>query len=410
METELTHCTSPLTRVSTALLGAGVLVAGAAPAAAAAAFDVVGTDGTVLQATPLETFDSPWAIAFLPDGRSLVSERTGGLWLLHRDGRKAGRITDTPEVIARGQGGMGDIVLAPGFAQSGTVYLSYVERQARDRRVSGAIVERATLTLRTDGGSLTGRQVIWRQVPKVTGNGHYGHRLAFSPDGLLFISSGERQKFEPAQDMTKNLGKIIRLRPDGSLPPDNPFADDGPVAAEVWSLGHRNPLGLAFDRDGRLWEVEMGPRGGDELNHIVRGANYGYPEVSEGRHYSGRSIPAHATNRDYRAPALSWTPVISPAALMIYDAGLFEQWRGNAFIAGLSARAVVRVELEAMSSPTPGQQATTISVPAAREAARYGWKKRVRAVAQGPDGAIYVLEDGSAARLLRLDPTATAAR
>src|SRR5690606_13384188 len=175
----------------------------------------------------------------------------------------------------------------------------------------GAAVARAKLQLDADGsGRLVDAQVIWRQTPKVSGNGHYGHRLLFGADGKLWISSSERQKFDPAQDMKTNLGKILRLNDDGSVPPDNPFIDQGGVTAQIWSLGHRNVLGMAFDAQGRLWEVEMGPKGGDELDLVRRGANYGYPIVSEGNHYDGTPIPDHATRPEFTAPALAWTPVI----------------------------------------------------------------------------------------------------
>jgi glucose/arabinose dehydrogenase len=227
--------------------------------------------------------------------------------------------------------------------------------------------------------------VIWRQQPKVDGRGHYGHRIAFGPDGFLYISSGERQKFTPAQDLQQNLGKIVRLNDDGTVPADNPFADRGGVAAEVWSLGHRNPLGLAFDAQGQLWNVEMGPAGGDELNLVRRGADYGYPTVSNGNHYGGGNIPDHDTRPEFAAPAVWWSPVISPSSLMFYGGSEFPQWRGNAFIGGLSSESLVRIEL---------------SAGGAREAERFRMGERIRAVEQGPDGAIWLLEDSG--RLLRL--------
>ncbi|MFN7054208.1 PQQ-dependent sugar dehydrogenase [Hyphomonas sp.] len=353
-------------------------------------FTVTGTDGMVLTATPLETFDNPWAMTFLPDGRSLVTEKAGAIWLVGTDGVKAGQITGGPQVVSRGQGGLGDLILHPDFAETGEVYLSYVERDASDDSLSGAAVERAVLTLTSSGGSLSEREVIWRQYPKVTGNGHYGHRMVVSPDRHLFITSGERQKFDPAQDMGGNLGKVVRLNLDGSLPADNPFADRGGVAAEVWTLGHRNPLGIDFDASGRLWVQEMGPAHGDELNLIVRGENYGYPEVSNGDHYDGRPIPHHDTRPEFKAPATYWVPAISPAGLIIYDGDMFAGWSGNAFIGGLSSQALIRVALAEDGS--------------AEEAGRYAWNKRIREVAEGPDGALYVLEDRDGGRLIRLTP------
>ncbi len=353
------------------------------------AFKVTGTDGSVIRAVPLESFDEAWAMTFLPDGRALVTEKGGTIWLLGADGRKAGKISGGPQVEARGQGGLGDIILHPDFASTGQVYVSYVARDADNDELSGAVVEIATLSLTETGGALNERKVIWRQFDVVPGNGHYGHRLAVSPDRFLFISSGERQKFTPAQDMGSTLGKVVRLNLDGSLPADNPFADQGGPAAEVWTLGHRNPLGLAFAADGKLWLHEMGPRHGDELNLIVRGQNYGYPVVSNGDHYDGREIPDHPTRPEFAAPAAYWVPAISPAGLEIYDGALFADWKGNALIGGLSSEALVRVSI------TPEG--------AAAEAARYEWGKRVREVEEGPDGAVYVLEDDDG-RLLKLTP------
>ena len=363
----------------------------------AAAQVITGTDGMKLSATPLETFGSAWAMTFLPDGRAVVTEKKGDIWLLSTEGKKLGKLSNASAVDPRGQGGMGDFILHPDFAENGTVFLSYVERDADDDNLSGAAVERATLTVTETGGALSDREVIWRQSPKVEGNGHYGHRLAVSPDGHLFISSGERQKFNPAQNMAMNLGKIIRINQDGSVPEDNPFYGNGAAADQVWTLGHRNPLGIAFDSEGRLWEQEMGPKGGDELNLIIRSKNYGYPFVSEGEHYNGTKIPSHASMPIFEAPAVAWVPAISPAGLMFYNGDAFADWKGDAFIGGLSSKALVRVSFEPASGDGDG-------APEASEAARYEWGKRIREPEQGPDGAIYVLEDGEGGRLLRLTP------
>jgi aldose sugar dehydrogenase len=336
--------------------------------------------------TRVADFDEPWAMTFLPDGSLLVTEKRGEL-LLFQDGRTR-RVTGVPEVAYGGQGGFGDVIAHPRFADNGYIYLSFAE--PGEGRTRGAAVARAKLVRNPNGATLEGVQVIWRQVPKVRGSGHFGQRLAFGPDGYLWISSGERQKFTPAQDMQSNLGKLLRLRDDGSSPPDNPFAAQGGVAAQVWSLGHRNPLGIAFDAQGRLWEQEMGPRGGDELNLIERGGNYGYPLVSNGDHYDGRVIPDHYTQPQFNAPKISWTPVIAPAGLIVYNGSEFPDWQGNVFIGGLAAKALIRV---------------AISGDTAREAARYDMGERIREVEQGPDGAIWILEDGErrrAGRLLRL--------
>lgn len=334
--------------------------------------------------TEVARFDQPWAMAFLPDGRLLVTEKPGKLMLVSQGGDSQ-EVSGVPEVAYGGQGGLGDVALHPRFADNATIYLSYAEAGRGDLR--GAAVARATLDFR--GPTLRNVEVIWRQVPKVSGSGHYGHRLEFDADGYLFVSSGERQKFEPAQDMQSNLGKILRLHDDGSVPADNPFAARGGVAAQIWSLGHRNPLGLAFDADGRLWNHEMGPRGGDELNLVVRGANYGYPIVSNGDHYSGSDIPDHDTRPEFAAPAAWWTPVISPSGFVIYDGELFPAWRGDGFIGGLSSQALIRIEFD-------GENAS--------EAERFRMGERIREVVQGPAGALWLLEDGRGARLLKLTP------
>jgi glucose/arabinose dehydrogenase len=349
---------------------------------------VAATSDQPFTVTPVLNFNEPWAMTFLPDGRLLVTEKKGALKLYTIGGATAD-ITGIPSVAYGGQGGLGDVVLHPDFEKNGLVYLSYAEAGEGDKR--GAAVARAKLTLDSKGGgALSDLKVIWRQVPKVSGGGHYGHRILFGPDGYLWISSGERQKFDPAQDMNANLGKILRLNHDGSVPKDNPFADKGGVTAQIWTLGHRNPLGIAFDAQQRLWTVEMGPQGGDELNVIVRGANYGYPIVSNGDHYDGRKIPDHDTRPEFKAPVVTWTPVISPSDFIFYTGNQFPSWRGNALISGLTANALVRVEFD-------GEKA--------REAERFDLGARIREVEQGPDGAIWLLEDekdGSQGRLLKL--------
>jgi len=343
--------------------------------------------------TAVAEFREPWAMAFLPDGRLLVTEKRGALKLHDLDAGATADVANVPAVEYAGQGGFGDVVLHPDFAANGFVYLSYAEEG--ERGTAGAAVARARLVLEpANAPALEGLTVIWRQSPKVDGRGHYGHRIAFGPDGFLYISSGERQKFTPAQDLQQNLGKIVRLAADGSVPRDNPFAGRGRVAEEIWSLGHRNPLGLAFDANGRLWNVEMGPRGGDELNLVQRGGNYGYPVVSNGDHYSGQTIPDHDTRPEFNAPAVFWNPVISPSSLLFYSGSEFPDWQGDAFIGGLSSQSLVRIEFGGSGGGGNGIPGT------AREAARYNMRARIRAVEQGPDGAIWVLEEGS--RLLKL--------
>lgn len=353
--------------------------------------------------TMVADLDKPWSMAFLPDGRLLVTERDGELQLITvtdgSDAQVVSMITvgGVPAVDAGGQGGLGDVALHPNFSRNGWVYLSYAEAGVGDTR--GAAVARGRLVESESGATLSEVEVIWRQYPKVLGRGHFGHRLVFDDSGYLWISSGDRQKFTPAQDMQSNMGKVLRINDDGSTPDDNPFVDylrvdplvdDEAVYNQIWSLGHRNPLGMDFDESGNLWEIEMGPAGGDELNLITRGANYGYPVVSNGKHYDGREIPNHDTRPEFSAPAITWTPVISPGDLMIYRGRQFP-WRGDALIAGLSSKAIIRVSLSAL---TP------------HELERFDMGMRVRSLAEGPDGAIWMLEDerrDSVGRLFKLE-------
>ena len=369
-----------------ALTAAAFLLSACGQAATAQAGSGSAAGDRPFEATPVAAFDEPWAMTFLPDGRLLVTEKPGRLLVVTRDGQKA-PVSGVPDVDYGGQGGLGDVVLHPDFEENGVVYLSYAE--AGDDGVRGAAVMRAKLELAENGGALSEQEVVWRQDPKVSGRGHYGHRIAFSPDGYLFISSGERQHFTPAQDMEQNLGKVLRLNDDGSVPGDNPFADRGGVTAQIWTLGHRNPLGLAFDPQGRLWELEMGPRHGDELNLVARGENYGYPVVSNGDHYDGRNIPDHDTRPEFEAPKEFWVPAISPGSLMFYTGKLFPEWQGDALIGGLGSESLVRVAIDGDT---------------ASEAERYAMGERIREVEQGPDGAVWLLEDGGGGRLLKLTP------
>lgn len=346
-----------------------------------------GSAGSKLWSKKYAEFNEPWAMTFLPGGDILVTEKPGNLLLVSADGRSKVSVRGVPKVAYGGQGGLGDVILHPEYDINKLVYISYAEQDESGKR--GAAVARGRLNPAASNPILRDVEVIWRQEPKVTGSGHYSHRLAFSSDGKLFITSGDRQKQKPAQGWSQNLGKVIRLNSDGSVPEDNPFQDKGEIAKTFWSLGHRNLLGIAFDKKGRLWTHEMGPRHGDELNLTVGGDNYGWPIVSWGDHYSGFAIPDHDTRPDFNAPEAYWVPTIAPSGLIIYSGSIFPEWQGNAFIGGLASKALIRIKIEGDN---------------AEEVERFAMGKRIREVEQGPDGAIWVLEDRQGGRLLRLSP------
>lgn len=339
------------------------------------------------EVTEVATFNEPWAMAFLPDGRMLITEKRGRLYIVTQDGSKSRPVEDIPNVDYRGQGGLGDVILHPDYASNGIIYLSYAESGVGN--VRGAAVARGHLDVKTGNSYFRNNKVIWRQNPKVTDDGHYGHRMIFDREGFLFISSGDRQKFTPAQQMNGNLGKIVRLNEDGTIPEDNPFFPDGDVTAQIWSLGHRNPLGLFMDAQGRLWNHEMGPRHGDEMNLIIKGANYGYPFVSEGDHYNGDEIPDHDTRPEFEAPKIAWVPTIAPGGVVFYTGAMFPDLQNTVLVAGLASRALIQVSIDGDT---------------AKEVTRYDMGNRIREVEQGPDGAIWVLEDRDGGRLLKLTP------
>jgi len=343
---------------------------------------------TTQQAYKVEEFtqlNEPWALTELPDQRLLITERSGKLKLFNPANRSTQTVQGIPQVAYGGQGGLGDIALHPDFAKNQWVYLSYAEQ---GQGGYGAVVVRGKLDLTKSTPQLTQIKKIWTQVPKFSsGKGHYGHRIIFGSDNKLWISSGERQQFNPAQDMKSNAGKIIRLNDDGSIPSDNPFMNQGEIAKQVWSLGHRNPLGLAFDPQGQLWVIEMGPKGGDELNKVMKGKNYGYPIVSNGDHYDGKPIPDHSTRPEFEAPALDWTPVISPSDLLFYTGNSFPQWKNKAIATGLSSQAMIVID--------------TIQSPF-KEIQRLDMKERIRGAIQAKDGSLWVIEDGPKAKLLKM--------
>lgn len=346
------------------------------------------TQKTISQSYRVETiaqFNEPWAISSLPDQRLLITERKGQLKLFDPKTKSIVNVSAVPAVSYGGQGGLGDVILHPDFQNNHWLYLSYA---SKGQGGYGAEISRAKLDLSNPAQpKLTDLKTIWQQVPKVSGQGHYGHRMMFGPDGKLWVSSGERQKFDPAQDMQSNLGKVLRLNDDATPVKDNPFIQQGGVTAQIWSLGHRNPLGMAFDPQGQLWVVEMGPKGGDELNRIVKGENYGYPIVSNGDHYSGLPIPDHHTRPEFKAPEIDWTPVISPSSLMIYTGNQFPLWQQKALIGGLSSEAIIVVDLNAKP---------------VKEVQRLEMKQRIRGLHQAQDGSIWVIEDGPKAKLLKL--------
>ncbi len=369
----------------------------------------------------ITSIDEPWAMTALPKSsgdngsdnnneplKLLVTQKTGELLVVDTVTGSKTAVQGVPKVAYGGQGGLGDIILAPDFAISDMVYLSYVEagKGSEDNTFGAKVIKAKLIGLDSSGPSLQLITSIWQQTPKVKGQGHYSHRLLFSPDGrYLYISSGERQQKDPAQDMTVNLGKIIRLNPDGTVPTDNPFVQNNSsnsnsktndIKWQFWTLGNRNVLGMIFDKSGRLWAHEMGPKGGDELNLIEKGSNYGWPIVSNGRNYSGIDIPNHDTRPDFTAPKITWTPVISPSSMSIYASGRhndFPAWQGNALISGLSSKALIVVDL--------GTENSTDAAPYERY--RYDMGQRIRSVL-AVDGEVWLLEDGNDAKLLRLLP------
>lgn len=336
--------------------------------------------------TSIGKFDAPFAMAFLPDGRLLVTEKAGQLKLRAADGEVT-TITGAPPVAQGGQGGLLDVAPAPDFATSKTIYLTYSEPGA-----DGSALALMRATLDEQAKALTRTEVIWRSGMNGPG-GQFGANILFSPDGkYLFLSSGERQRFTPAQDPKQALGKILRLTLDGKAAPGNPMYDRGGVEAMTWSTGHRNPYGMVFTPDGRLWEEEMGPKGGDELNLIVAGKNYGWPIVSNGDNYSGQPIPDHPSKPEFAAPKLWWNPSISPGGMIYYSGAMFPDLKGSLLICAMSDAGLAHV---------------TLSGDTATPAHFWDFGTRLRDIAQAPDGAIWLLEDGgkgAGGRLMRLTP------
>ncbi len=370
--------------------------------------------------TDVATFDDPWAMVFLPGSNTaILTEKPGHVWLVDVATGKKQPVGGAPRVVYGGQGGLLDVVLAPDFANSGLVYLTYSEPSANGG--SGLALARARLVRDSNGARLDGLQRLWHD-PAGGEGGQFGAIVVFAPDGkTLFLSSGERQRFTPAQDISQPLGKILHLTLDGKPAPDNPWAGrtgaatvtvtdppedteaakhasgrqmkwPGPnlTPAEIWTLGHRNPYGLAFASDGRLWETEMGPQGGDELNLIIKGKNYGWPLVSNGKNYNDVPIPPHSSRPDFMPPKLYWAPSIAPTSLLFYSGKLFPEWNGDGLIGSLAGQSLIHVRIR-------GDRASALE--------QWDIGKRIRFVGEGPDGAVYLLQDGKDGKLLRLTPT-----
>jgi glucose/arabinose dehydrogenase len=335
---------------------------------------------------PIADFDRPWALAFLPDGQMLVTEKLGKMLLVAQTGQKR-EIGNVPAVDAAGQNGLLDIAVAPDFARSSRIYFTYTEPGSSG---STLVLARAQLTVSNSDARLVEQAIIWRQSPS-GGGGQPGGIITFDPEGRhLFLAVGDRMQARSAQDPDQARGKVVRLDLDGGVPRDNPGAGKGGIVSQTWTTGHRNPYGLAFAADGRLWLHEMGPRGGDEFNLIIAGQNYGWPDVSNGDNYSGLPIPRHATRPEFAAPAVYWTPVIAPAGLAFYEGDLFPRWRGSALIGGLAVQSLVRLTFDSRGRPD--------------EADRWDMGARIRDVAVAADGAVWLLEDGASAKMLRLTP------
>jgi aldose sugar dehydrogenase len=346
-------------------------------------------DGNIAVETVASGLEHPWGLAFLPDGRILVTERPGRLRIVDTSGRLSEPLGGVPAVQAVSQGGLLDVAIDPDFAQNQLVYLSFSE--PGEGGVSGTSVARGRL----GNGRLENVQVIYRQEPKVRSGGHYGSRLVFSRDGKLFITQGDRQSGsfrQQAQQLSSGIGKIVRVNRDGSIPSDNPFVGRNDARPEIWSLGHRNAQAAALHPEtGELWTVEHGAAGGDELNRPEKGKNYGWPVITYGRDYSGGSIGEGAQREGMEQPVYYWDPVIAPSGMTFYTGDRYPGWKGSAFVGGMGSRALVRLTIE--------------NGRVTREERYLGdLGARIRDVQQGPDGLLYLVTDDDNGRVLRVVP------
>jgi glucose/arabinose dehydrogenase len=342
----------------------------------------------VMVETVAEGLIHPWAIAFLPDGRMLVTERPGRMRLVNMEGQVTAPLEGVPKVFAQGQGGLLDVALAPDFQSSGTIYFSYAEPREGGR--NGTTVARARLVEGDDRPRLEDVQIIFRQQPSYRADVHFGSRIVVAPDGKLFITLGERFQMQYAQDLSRHWGKVVRINPDGSVPEDNPFVGREGARPEIWSYGHRNPQAAGLHPEtGELWIIDHGPRGGDEVNVVRKGLNYGWPVINYGRHYSGQDIPEKREGMEQ--PLYYWDPSIAPSGMTFYTADRAPQWRGNLFVGALAGRHLARLIFD-------GEEVT------AEEQLLKDLNERIRDVRQGPDGAIYVATDSPNGRILRVTP------
>ena len=347
------------------------------------------TPGVVRVDTIAKGLSHPWGLEFLPDGRMIVTERDGRVRIVTLQGKVLPPLKNVPMVQAQGQGGLLDVALDPGFAQNRTIYLSYAE--PGDDNTAGTAVARAKLSGDT---ALIGVRVIYQQQPKKRGGGHFGSRIVFQDSNTIFVTQGERFNYrDEAQDQKSLLGKIVRVHTDGSIPRDNPFVGRSDARAEIWSSGHRNMQGAALDSTGRLWTIEHGPAGGDELNHPEPGKNYGWPVIGYGVNYDGSRVGIGAVKDGIEQPVIYWDPVIAPSGMAIYYGDRYgADWRGNIFVGSMNPGALVRLVM----SP-----AGTV----AREERYLGeLNARIRDVKQGPDGFLYVITDEGDGRIYRVVP------